>query len=367
MRNSAKRLRIVRAWCAAALWGLTPGGGSARAEVQDTWIFPEQPAAVTLPETTGSWNGAAVSAEFAPPEELATPEAPAVPYVEPAPAEETFGNPVVLEPPDSTGSVDSTCPAADPLDLRFSYQGSGVPRPTSWIVGSSDRLGIFSLSALDGNIVSLGRQDVLGNLVIHFVSGPDQTDLPPQLFDVGIGLRRRAVLFGERLAVDLSARPGLYTDFKVSLQEAWRCPAHGVLYYQATEFLQWVLGVDFPHRDDLTVLPVAGVVLRPMPELRLDVVFPQPRVVLRWNEKRTAYVAADFTGDMWAIERAFFEEDVATYRDFRLVLGVQSADCAGPTTYTEIGYVFDRRLEYRSGVGDYKPLDTVIWRTVTLY
>jgi hypothetical protein len=276
------------------------------------------------------------------------------------------GELVILESPEGEDADEETPSAYEVLDHAFVYRGSGHPQASSWIIGTGDRLGIFRLRLVDSAVVECGQTEFRGNFAIHFVSGPDQTDLPPVIYELSFIARRRGQI-ADRWSYELSARQGLSTDFRVSLRSAWRFPAHAVLYYEATEFLNLVLGIDFPHRDDVDLLPVAGLVLRPHPNVRLDAVFPQPRVVFRTNEKVATYIGADFSGDMWAVGRDRNRADVATYHDFRVTLGTQSGTENGFVTITEIGYVFDRRLQYRSGDGDYKPLDTAVFRHVILY
>jgi hypothetical protein len=72
-------------------------------------------------------------------------------------------------------------------------------------------------------------------------------------------------------------------------------------------------------------------------------------------------------GGTWAIERASGADDVATYRDFRLLLGWQDRPNDQHTFFTEIGLVFGRHLEYRSGGSDYQPLPTTILQSVLTY
>ena len=60
-------------------------------------------------------------------------------------------------------------------------------------------------------------------------------------------------------------------------------------------------------------------------------------------------------------------DDNATYKDLRLVLGWETlvADSLGSSF--EIGYVFDRKLSYSSGVGDFDPPDGFMVRMAAQY
>jgi hypothetical protein len=65
-------------------------------------------------------------------------------------------------------------------------------------------------------------------------------------------------------------------------------------------------------------------------------------------------------GSSWAIERDTLVNDLATYRDLRLSVGLEHVDDDGDWSAIEIAYLFDRKLEYTSGIGDYHPRDTVM-------
>jgi hypothetical protein len=70
-------------------------------------------------------------------------------------------------------------------------------------------------------------------------------------------------------------------------------------------------------------------------------------------------------GGTWAIQRADTTNDVATYRDYRISLGLQGE--TSNAEFTEIGLIFGRHLEYRSGTPSYDPLNTTILRHVVCY
>ena len=45
------------------------------------------------------------------------------------------------------------------------------------------------------------------------------------------------------------------------------------------------------------------------------------------------------------------------------MLGVERKAIAGVTGHVEVGYLFGRKLEYRSGTPDFRPDDTVMLRS----
>lgn len=118
------------------------------------------------------------------------------------------------------------------------------------------------------------------------------------------------------------------------------------------------LGVEVLDRDDISVLPVGGFVLRPNDRFIFELVFPRPRIQARITPSHTAYVAGELGGGTWAVERGD-GDDNATYRDLRLFVGLM--DFSGDSAL-ELGWAFDRSLEFRSGDGNSTFEDAVILR-----
>ena len=59
--------------------------------------------------------------------------------------------------------------------------------------------------------------------------------------------------------------------------------------------------------------------------------------------------------------------DLATYHDLRVCIGLEYAETDKTWTAFEIGYLFDRRLEYSSGIGNMPLNDAVMFRLVTWF
>jgi hypothetical protein len=254
-----------------------------------------------------------------------------------------------------------------PFGRPYTYEGSGAPEQSNWIVGAGDRMGMFTLAMVQRGWWRIGQNRFQFNPAVRFVSGPKQTDLPPQLYDLDIGFVRRNTLLDSALSYELALRVGFFADFEGSAREGLRFPGHAVLYYQLSEQRQLILGVDYLDRDDIAVLPVVGAAFRPFGDLWIEAVFPKPRVAFRINSERWLYVGARMGGGTWAIERMGGEDDVVNYRDYQVVMGIQQDHVEGYMAFVELGWVFDRDLEYRSGVGDYSPRNTTILRTVLRY
>jgi hypothetical protein len=228
---------------------------------------------------------------------------------------------------------------------------------TGWIVGDGDQFGMVSLGT--DHYRTRGEDSGLGaGLMFHFLGGPVQTDMPPRVFDFSLAYQRRKWLgnFGYDVAVSVMAS----SDFEGSSRKGIRFPGHAVGFLRLNPTWDLVFGVDYLDRGDVKILPVGGLIVLPHPDLRLEIVFPRPRAVLQLTDKHRLSIGGELGGGSWAIERTTLVDDLATYRDLRLSIGLERIDDDGSISTLEISYLFDRRLEYTSGIGDYYPRDTVM-------
>lgn len=289
---------------------------------------------------------------------------PAVPDL-PVPDSELPAGAIDLRNP--TPSIASGPAEDDLLDpAAFFPFGYNVRQSnTSWLVGNGDDFGMFSLESLP----ALPQQQSWGigsGMSFHFLGGPIQTDMPPRLFDFQIGWQQRKWL-SESLAYDVSACIGAFSDFEGSAREGVRYPSHAVGYFRWSQTTDVVFGLDYLDRDDYHMLPVAGLILTPWENLRLDIVYPRPRAELRISPKQSIYLAGELGGGTWAVERTTDADDVVTYRDLRMLFGIATREAKGHVSTVELGWVFARDLSYRSGLGDMEFQDTLLVRWSSLY
>ena len=234
----------------------------------------------------------------------------------------------------------------------------------SWLVGDGDQFGMFSLESF-ATLEPGKTSGLVTGTGFHFLNGPVRTDLPPRLLDFLIGwqVRKQTGEFG----YDVAARVGAFSDFEGSARQGIRYPSHAVGYYRWLPGFEFVLGIDYLDRDDIAMLPVAGLILTPHDDIRLELVFPRPVIEVRLSAEKALYVAGELGGGTWDIERPNQPDDVITYRDLRLVFGISTRGQEGSTHGFEVGYVFDRDLSYRSGSGDYSPGAAFLIRSTHLY
>lgn len=228
---------------------------------------------------------------------------------------------------------------------------------TTWING--ENFSLFSLETFP--TLELGKNSalMLGS-GIHFLDGPKAPDMPPRLFDLHLAYQIRKQ-FSPQTMVDIKLGFGVFSDFNASSRDGVRFPGHIVSYRQIRPRLVSVLGVDFLDRDDISALPVAGLVWQPHSDLILECVFPRPKVQLKVDDDSALYLSGELGGDTWSIRRADLTSDTATYRDFRLTAGILDFSGDSDST-TEIGWAFNRSLEYRSANGNTDLGGAFIWR-----
>jgi hypothetical protein len=237
---------------------------------------------------------------------------------------------------------------------------------TTWLPGHDDQFGWVSLESF--GMLEMGTPGgIVSGMGFHFLDGPVQTEMPPRLFDFSIGYQRREWI-RPNFGWDFVFRVGVFSDFEGSAKDGVRFPSHAVTFWKLSETTTWLLGVDYLDWDDLNLLPVFGFVWTPSEDFRIDAVFPRPRVSVRVMDSSTwLYVAGEIWGGTWAIERNDAWDDNATYHDLRLVFGIETGVDYNISSALEIGYVFDRELNYRSRIGDYSPEACLMVRFVGRY
>ena len=99
--------------------------------------------------------------------------------------------------------------------------------------------------------------------------------------------------------------------------------------------------------------------------LRLDLVFPRPRIDYLLNDKHRLYLAGNTSGGNWDIDVRNGPDIVMGYRDYRLMFGVETARDDGKLWAWEFGWVFGRNVEMRGRPDDLSFDDAFMIRWVT--
>lgn len=271
------------------------------------------------------------------------------------------GETLVSDEPITLDGSEEETPVVSLRDfMGYRYSSSSL----NWIPGGGDQFGMFSI-AWDHYVQSGIHSGVGVGMGFYFLGGPEQTDMPPRVFDFSIGCQHRDRL--GPIAFDLAASVLAASDFEGSARKGILIPGHAVGFLSVRPELDLVFGVDYLGRGDIKLLPVAGLIWMPTPEMRFELVFPRPRAVFQLTERYRLYVAGELGGGTWAIERASLVNDLATYRELRASIGVEHIEKEGERSAFEIGYLFARRLEYTSHAGDMRLDDAVMLRLVTRF
>ncbi|MCH9652911.1 MAG: hypothetical protein K0U86_20335 [Planctomycetes bacterium] len=229
---------------------------------------------------------------------------------------------------------------------------------TTWLPGNGDELGIFSLNLSE--TFDFPRSEgftVTPRFGVHYLDGPVRTDLPARVYDTSVAFRWFKK-FNDKWSYELEVAPGVYSDFKNVTSDSVRITGRGLAYYMHSRSKQFVVGVVYLDREDLSLLPAVGMIMWFSEGSRLELIFPKPKFTYRIekdeSKERWLYVAGEFGGGSWGIRRGTAGvDDVATYSDLRLIGGLETKHTNGMISQFEIGYVFNRKLEYKSQMGDY--------------
>jgi hypothetical protein len=191
-------------------------------------------------------------------------------------------------------------------------------------------------------------------------------DLPPQLHTVYVDFTW-APQFVQNHRLLLSVAPSIYSDFENDLSSGFRLTGKALWVWDANpDKLQFVAGLLYLNRDNITILPAGGVIWKPTPDFNFEFIFPKPKFAVRVNADHGfedwIFVTAEFGGNTWDIIRQNGLPDKVTWIDYRAMIGYERRLEGGAGYRLEAGYVFGRSLEYASGIGDYDPRSTFILR-----
>jgi len=204
----------------------------------------------------------------------------------------------------------------------------------------------------------------------RFLEGPLGVDTPGQLHSAFVQF-----IWVPQITTNwsliLGIEPGVYGDFENSDDDAFRLLGRGLVRYQPYPGrLEFVAGLLYLDRDDVNILPAGGVLWSPTDNLKLDIIFPAPKLAYRYfydgRKSRWIYLAGEFGGDTWAVRRENGAADRLTLSDLRASVGLETMFGGGTGWRLEVGYVFSRNLEYTDGT-DVTLDDAIMLRAVVSY
>ena len=190
--------------------------------------------------------------------------------------------------------------------------------------------------------------------IFHFWDGPQAPiaqDLPSRAYSAFLQFDYNTPEQAQ-FGLDLNVSLGVYSDFDAVTSDAYRFKGLNTMRYRVAPDVVFRLGAAYLDRVRVKLLPAIGFFWTPSNDARIDMFFPYPKISRRLpsigNSDVWAYVRGEYGGDSWAIRRASGLADQVDINDYRVVAGMDWTGARGSTGFFEVGYVFERELQYRS-------------------
>jgi len=274
--------------------------------------------------------------------------------------------PPLIEPLQSSPDLDFK----SLLRPRFSLQAEWEPEADDLAIASYDLTTTIPTYPIFGPPPPL----ITGGAGLTMLYAPASYNLPDDLFDFTIGAAWIRPV-NERWTLRWMLQGALASDLKNTTSQAWQIRGGGFAMYSRSEELQWAFGVLVTGRENIPVLPAAGVIWQPSSKVRWNLMLPNPRLMFLISEREKnqnwLYLGGGFAGGTWAYEDALGNDDRLTYSEWRITLGWEHSQKRTPgifrppgtSTVAEIGYVLGREFEFDSARPDLSVGDTLLLRT----
>ncbi len=205
---------------------------------------------------------------------------------------------------------------------------------------------------------------------MHWFGGPatgppDYADMPPRTYDAYLDAGWHPQIT-PWLSANLGLRGGAYTDFNTFNTHSIRIMGRGLGIITMTPTVQIAAGIVYLDRNRVKLLPAGGIIWIPDPDHRYEILFPNPKLAKRWttvgNTDVWLYLSGEYGGGAWTIQRQGGVNDDVDYNDIRVNLGIEGYGLRGQHLFFETGYVFDRKLIYRTATPNFDAASTVMFR-----
>jgi hypothetical protein len=191
--------------------------------------------------------------------------------------------------------------------------------------------------------------------IFHFWDGPDTAltgvDLPAQAYSAFLATDFISPV-NQPMGIEVNFTVGMYTDFQHITTDSLRLTGFGVGWLRLNNTTTLKFGAEYLDRLDIKLLPAAGIFMMPSSDVKLDLFFPRPKFAWRLpnnlNLDAWFYLGGEYGGGSWTIERLGGLGDQVDINDIRVFVGSEWLGRRGVSGFTEIGYVFERELVYRS-------------------
>lgn len=182
--------------------------------------------------------------------------------------------------------------------------------------------------------------------------GPENVPLGPRTYDLYTGFGWQPQIT-DRFILDMEIQPTISTDFK-NTSDSLRLPGRVMGIFALNDQVDLVGGAVYLDRREIGVLPIGGLIWRPSNVTEFQLIFPRPKIRRRINGVITTagetwiYLAGEYGGGNWSVELDNGVDDNYDYSDIRVFGGVEWLSPGQNRAFIELGYVFNRELNFRS-------------------
>jgi hypothetical protein len=208
---------------------------------------------------------------------------------------------------------------------------------------------------------------------LNFLDGPSYLPVPSRLHEASVDFNHfRAI--NDQWTFNAAITIGSYADDdRFADSDSFQASGRALGIYQADPLTKWIFGVVYVNRANASVLPAIGYI-HATEDVSIELVFPRPRYAWRTSyngppghDERWCFVQGEFGGGIWAIERPNGVDDKLSYSDLRLLIGTERKVIGGVSHRWEVGYVFNRELEFDRGGGTFDVDPAMFVRTGWTY
>jgi len=237
----------------------------------------------------------------------------------------------------------------------------------------------FALPFFEGPLAPLL---VTPGFTFHFWNGPvsqpppaTSQDLPPQTYDAYLDAAWNPQL-SQIWGLEMGGRIGVYSDFRSKVaDDSFRLQGHFLGVLSLSPHIQVKAGVMYLDRNEIKLLPTGGIVWTPNPDVRYEILFPNPKLARRLatygNTDWWAYIRGEYGGGAWTIKRdsPFLPPnlegitDRIDYNDIRVGVGLEFDTPNSCKGLFEVGGAFDREVVYAiTNTPPFRPSPTIYVR-----
>ncbi|MEL6110352.1 MAG: DUF6268 family outer membrane beta-barrel protein [Planctomycetota bacterium] len=192
---------------------------------------------------------------------------------------------------------------------------------------------------------------ILPSFTFTALDADSMFETPTELYSLGLNMTWMERL-SDRMLLSLSLNPSINGDAN-SIGNEVRVFSFGMLRWQAIpDRLTWIFGAAYTGREDIPVLPMAGVQWRPTEDWDVSLVLPQPKVSYRLKGgpggQLWIYGRGGVGGGTWDVAGQNNSDDELSATEFQASLGINFINYRRKHLFAEIGAGFGREIKFES-------------------